>query len=150
VIQNATSGGNRDRTFGTEPFEVSISRHDGLLVATVTGAVDMLTAPLLTAAILGALVEPPVGLVVDLSGVEFLGSAGMTALVAAHEQCPPPARFGVVATGRYTARPLQLVGLDAVMSVYPSLHEALAAMKGGTHDLAEFAAANGHETITRR
>jgi anti-sigma B factor antagonist len=132
VIQDAHNRGSRNSTFGAEPFGVSARNHGGFIVLTVTGMVDMLTAPLLTEAITAALAEPPDGLVVDLSKVEFLGSAGMTVLVAADKQCTPPARFGVVATGRYTARPLHLVGLDEVISVYPTLHEALVDMNGAT------------------
>ena len=134
-MQDAPDSGERDRKI-PEPFDVSVSRLGGLAVVAVSGMVDIRTAPLLTEKIMETLAEPPVVLVVDLSKVEFLGSAGMTILVAAHKQCTPPARFGVVASGRYTARPLHLVGLDALFSVYPTLNDALIDLNDGTHNFA--------------
>jgi len=49
---------------------------------TVAGEIDVATAPQLTAAI-ASVTEGPV--VVDLSGVEFIDSSGIGALVAAHQ-----------------------------------------------------------------
>ena len=135
AMQEAPDSGERDRNL-SEPFKVSVSRSDGLAVVAVSGMVDIQTAPLLTEKIIETLAEPPAVLVMDLSKVDFLGSAGMTILVAAHKQCIPPARFGVVATGRYTARPLHLVGLDALFSVYPSLSDALIDLNDGTDNFA--------------
>lgn len=138
-MQEAPDDSERDSNIAAQ-FEVSVSRLGGLAVIAVSGMVDMLTAPLLAEKIAEALAEPPVVLVVDLSKVDFLGSAGMTILVAAHTHCTPPARFGVVATGPNTARPLHLVGLDSAFSVYPSLNDALIDMNDGTHNFA------GHAT----
>lgn len=104
------------------------SSNAGLITLTVTGTVDMLTAPLLTEAVLQVLTEHPAGLILDLTKVDFLGSAGMTVLVASHQLITPTARFGIVATGPHTARPLQLVGLDQVLSIYSTLDHAVAAL----------------------
>jgi anti-anti-sigma factor len=64
-------------------------------------------------------------LVVDLSGVDFLGSAGLTALVAAYEEAGSRTVLRVVATSSATARPLQLTGLDQEIPVCAGREEAL-------------------------
>jgi anti-sigma B factor antagonist len=50
----------------------------------------------------------------------------MSVLVAAHEQVTPSARFGVVADGPATSRPIKLVGIADIVSLYPTLGDALA------------------------
>lgn len=115
---------------GTDFFEVTQTTHGQVIVLSVSGDIDMLTAPKLTESVLLALTARPAGVVVDLSKVDFLASAGMTVLVAAHQEITPNARFGVVAFGPYTARPLHLVGLDGEISVYSTLDEALTDLSG--------------------
>jgi len=95
-----------------------------LVVLSVCDVVDMLSAPRLTEAIRHALAKSPAGLIVDLSEVDFLASVGMTALVAAQEQAGPSARFGVVADGPATSRPIKLIGLDAILALYPTVDDA--------------------------
>jgi anti-sigma B factor antagonist len=95
-------------------------------VVSASGTVDMLTAPQLEEAISASLRKNPGALVVDLTGVEFLASAGMSVLIVAHQQAAPGAAFGVVADGPVTGRPLRLVGIADIVDVYPTLDEALA------------------------
>jgi anti-sigma B factor antagonist len=87
------------------------------------GAVDMVTAPRLTEAIGVAAGKSPAGVIVDLSKVDFLASAGMGVIVAAHAQVAPNARFGVVADGPATSRPMTSIGLE--ITLYPTLADAL-------------------------
>jgi anti-sigma B factor antagonist len=96
---------------------------DQIVVVAAVGAVDMLTAPRLTEAIGVAAAKSPAGVIVDLSKVEFLASAGMSVLIAAHAKLSPNARFGVVADGPATGRPLRLVGLE--ITLYRTLDDAL-------------------------
>lgn len=98
-------------------------------VVAVTGTVDMLTAPKLEEAINSAAKNSPAAVIVDLSRVDFLASAGMGVLVAAQEQLGDAARFAVVADGPATSRPLKLVGIADVVALYATLDEALAALK---------------------
>lgn len=102
---------------------------DSVVVVSVSGVVDMLTAPQLEAAIDAALVQKPAALVVDFTDVEFLASAGMGVLVAAHDQAAPEIRFSVVADGPATSRPLKLVGIADIVALYATLDEALAGMR---------------------
>ena len=100
---------------------------DGIAVVAVSGVVDMLTSPQLEAAIDAALERKPAGIVIDFTDVEFLASAGMGVLVAAHDKAGSDVAFSVVADGPATSRPLKLVGIAEIVSLYPNLDEALAA-----------------------
>jgi anti-sigma B factor antagonist len=102
---------------------------EGISVVGVTGVVDMLTAPDLEKAISEAAKSSPAAVVVDMTEVEFLASAGMGVLIAAQDELAPPIRFAVVADGPATSRPLKLVGVTDVVDVYPTLDEALAALR---------------------
>ena len=64
-----------------DDFNAHESLVDGLVVVSVSGSVDMLTAPGLSESLDSALAKKPNGLIVDLSKVEFLGSAGISVLM---------------------------------------------------------------------
>ena len=107
-------------------FEVQESWSDGLVVLSVSGAVDILNAPRLTDAICNALTRAPAGLIVDLTEVNFLASVGMSILVAARDAADAMSvRFGVAAKGAATSRPIRLLGIDAILVLYPTLGDAL-------------------------
>ena len=95
------------------------------MVLVVSGEIDMLSAPQLADAIHTALAARPPALIVDLTKVDFLASAGLTVLVTAHADATPPTRFAVVANSPATSRPIKLMGLDSVLSVYDTLDSAL-------------------------
>ncbi|MBJ7382979.1 MAG: STAS domain-containing protein [Mycolicibacterium sp.] len=102
-------------------------------VVGVSGELDMLTAPELAGAIEAAARKNPAALVVDLSAVDFLASAGMSTLITAHEDIAPRARFALVADGPATSRPLRLVGIDQIFAVYRTLDDALAGVGSERH-----------------
>src|SRR5262245_48339714 len=104
-------------------------RVDDISVVGVTGVVDMLTAPDLAKAIAEAAKSSPTAVVVDMTAVEFLASAGMGVLIAAQDELAPAVRFAVVAEGPATSRPLKLVGVTDVVDLYPTLEEALTALR---------------------
>jgi anti-sigma B factor antagonist len=107
-------------------FEVRESRIDGIVVLSVCDAVDMLSAPQLTEAIRDALGKAPAGLIVDLTEVDFLASIGMSVLVAAQQEADAMSvRFGIVAEGAATSRPIKVLGVDGILALYPTLDDAL-------------------------
>lgn len=106
-------------------FEVGQHQLDQAVVLSVSGEIDMVSAPQLGEAIHTALAAGPSALIVDLSKVDFLASAGMTVLVTAQAEVAPPTRFAVVANGPATSRPIKLTGLDSVVSLYSTLDSAL-------------------------
>ncbi len=94
-------------------------------VVSAAGAIDMLTAPQFAEQIGATLRERPKAVVVDLTEVDFLASAGMQVLVAAHGDAGSQTRLVVVADGPATSRPLRITGITDFIDLYPSLDEAL-------------------------
>ena len=95
-------------------FEVSLDDglEEGQIVAHVCGELDAAGNPLLQQTLLRALRRSERLLTIDLSGVTYFGSAGVTALVWL---CQHPEAAGkhvkVVATSRIVTGPLELTGL---------------------------------------
>jgi len=111
-------------------FDIRESWQDWLVVLSVDGEVDMVTAPQLGRAICEALERSATALVIDLTDVTFLASVGMSVPVAAQEAADAMAvRFAVVADGVVTRRPIRLLGLDAVLALHPALDDALRAVR---------------------
>jgi anti-sigma B factor antagonist len=116
-------------------FEVQESWSDRLVVLSVSDEVDILSAPQLAEEICGALDKAPAGLVVDLTEVNFLASVGMSVLVAAQEAAEAMSvPFGIVAEGAATSRPIRLLGIDAILTLYPTLGDALRDFRCGNDE----------------
>lgn len=120
--------GSQSNVPGGGTLKVAVSQRDDVVVLSVVGTVDMLTAAQVTDAVTGALADKPGSIVIDLLQTDFLASAGMTALIAAHEHVTTVGKLAVVADGPSTARPLQLMGLDKVLAIYPTVDAAVAAI----------------------
>jgi anti-anti-sigma factor len=64
--------------------------------------------------------------VVDLTAVTFLATAGMSVLMEAHRKSEELAiPFRVVAQGPVTITPMQLLGIDDLLAIYPTVSTAL-------------------------
>lgn len=106
--------------------------HADLLILTVEGDVDGLTAPRLSAAMAAAFrVLAGRTLVLDLTHVRFLGSSGLrtlrdSGLEAASHEGYRPLRV-VVDHTRPVIRPIEIVGLDQILALYHSVEDAIAA-----------------------
>ena len=97
-----------------------------ITVVTVAGEIDMATAPDLIGVLRDAANDAEHGLIVDLTPLTFLASAGMSALVYARGLARAGGiGFAVVAAGPATTRPLQLMELTEMLGVQPSLDHAL-------------------------
>ena len=103
---------------------VTEENSDIATVLTVAGDVDMMTAPQLQVRVDAVLSPRPSALVIDLSHVAFLGSAGIGVLVQVHNN-DRDMSFAVVARGPATSRPLHLLGLDKLFPIYPSVADAI-------------------------
>jgi anti-sigma B factor antagonist len=90
----------------------TVSSADSVVRVTAVGEVDSSSAPLLRAELETALDGQLRELVVDLDGVTFLDSAGLSVLAAAHRGAlARDVRLRVLASGRAVIRPLQITGL---------------------------------------
>ena len=112
-----------------EAIATALAYQNGVAVLKVDGDIDLATVPALEAAIEEALIPRPTGLIIDLTAVGFLASAGLQALVATHNNVSETAQFAVVANSAATSRPIQLTGLDQVFDLFPTLDDALAAVQ---------------------
>ena len=108
-----------------DDFNAYESSVDGLAVVSVSGSVDMLTAPGLAESLDSALAKKPNGLIVDLSKVEFLGSAGISVLMKTRDTLGDATPFCVVADGPATHRPLTLLGINEIMCLCRTLNDAV-------------------------
>ena len=111
---------------GTEaPFDdvitLSTSNEDGVVTVTVVGEVDTFTAPVLRSTLDSQLEQQPRELVIDLSGVQFLGSAGLAVLVETQKSSrAKEVGLRLIATTRAVTRPLEVTGLIDLFTIADS------------------------------
>lgn len=115
---------------GPDPgeFDIRVSRAGGAAtVLTVLGEVDVAAAMRLSSAITSHTAARPAILVLDLSEVELLSSAGIAVLLGSTKRSTAVTRFRIVASSRVVLDPIDVLGLMSILPIYPSLDEALAA-----------------------
>ncbi|MFI0242984.1 STAS domain-containing protein [Streptomyces sp. NPDC016845] len=108
-----------------------VTSHDEgeVAVAAVRGAIDYDTRPPLQEALARACTRArtPAKVVVDLSAVPFLDSGGVnTLLIAYREATGTGGWLRLAGASAAVLRVLDLVGLDSVIDVYPTVQAALA------------------------
>jgi anti-sigma B factor antagonist len=96
------------------------------VVVAVVGDVDMNTVPELEERVV-AVTRPDLPFVLDLTGVTFLDSSGLSALVRCHERGLDGGGFRLVVATRAVSRPLALTALDGLLEIHPTLDAALGA-----------------------
>ncbi|WP_308010817.1 STAS domain-containing protein [Streptomyces sp. AC495_CC817] len=99
---------------------------DGIRIVTLRGEIDHDVTDELTDALLPYGSATPPRTVVDLSGVTFMDSSGINALITAH-QGMSDAQGWLRMAGAQTSvlRVLQLVGLNQVIDCHPTVEQAL-------------------------
>ena len=101
------------------------------LVVAVGGEVDLGSAPVLRHVLDAARRRAPRRIVVDLSFVRFLDTAGLAVLIDAHRRAGPGIDVRLVATTRATWRPLRLTRVYERLDVHSSRAAAIAARRPG-------------------
>ena len=89
-------------------MDIVIDRHDAIARVRVTGDIDSETAPRLESALSTALLDGASDLVLDLSEVSFLSSAGLGVLIGVHRDAQ---RLRVEPGNRIVDRVIELTGL---------------------------------------
>ncbi len=111
-----------------EMLVIDRTRVGDVVVLTCRGDVDSATAERLRLAVLDGLRDPAAGpVVVDMTEVTFLSSTGLGALVDAHRaaaRLDEPLRI-VVDHARPVLRPIQLAGLDELLTLYHFVDNAV-------------------------
>jgi len=111
-----------------ELARVSTSVHNDTVVVAARGDVDAARVPRVLAALVAALTDSPSKRVVlDLSRVTFLGSHGLAMLVDISARAAARGVvFRLVVGDRHTViRALEVTGIAAGFTLYPSLSEAV-------------------------
>lgn len=91
---------------------------DGSVTVTVVGEVDTFTAPVLRASLDTQLEQQPTDLVIDLCGVQFLGSAGLAVLVETQKAARSrDVGLTLIASTRAVTRPLEVTGLIDLFTI---------------------------------
>ncbi|MFI8837046.1 STAS domain-containing protein [Streptomyces afghaniensis] len=99
---------------------------DGIRVVTLRGEIDHAATEELAEALLSYGSVTPPRTVVDLSGVTFMDSSGINALIAAHQGMSEAQGWLRIAGAQAPAlRVLELVGLDQVIGCHPTVEQAL-------------------------
>ena len=103
-------------------FRIS-RRDDGeRTVVAVEGEVDLATAPRLKEFLLDLVAEGVTEVVLDLSGVDFLDSTGLGAVVAAFKRVRAhDGHMAVVVTSARVRRAFEITNLDRVLSLTTSV-----------------------------
>jgi anti-sigma B factor antagonist len=111
-------------------MELVVSRQavDGVPVLAVTGEVDVYSAPALSENLTQLLDEGSNTIVVDLTGVAFLDSTGLGALISARTATDKNGgSLPVVCNQERILKLFTITGLDGVFSIFPTVEDAVAA-----------------------
>ncbi|MFR9805255.1 STAS domain-containing protein [Pseudonocardia sp. RS010] len=113
-------------TDGESGLSVDVERLEGVTVVAIAGEVDLVTAAGFDETLQAELAAGPGVLVLDLTGVEFFTSVGLTAVALAQRWADERGvALRVVADSRRVLRPLQITGMDTTLALYPSRAAAL-------------------------
>lgn len=109
-------------------INITTSHEGETVVFKLTGSLDLATSPSVRAALLEETGEGQKhDVIVDLTGLEFLDSTGLGALIGAQRRAlENDAEVRLVVSDGPIARLLNITGLVRVFGVYPSLEAALA------------------------
>ncbi|OXM71415.1 MULTISPECIES: STAS domain-containing protein [Amycolatopsis] len=111
-----------------EAFSVRHRVTGDAVVVTVSGGVDLCSAPAMISEMDQArrAATPPQPVIVDLSRVDFLGSAGLSLLVEAEQRCAEAGTpLRLVASSRVVLRALEAADLRQVFTVSETVECAL-------------------------
>lgn len=97
-------------------------------VITVSGEIDVYTAPKLREKLINLVEEGSYQLIADMEGVEFLDSTGLGVLVGGLKRVRAhDGWIDLVCTQSRILRIFKITGLNKVFSIYSSVAEAIAA-----------------------
>ncbi|HWD52036.1 MAG TPA: STAS domain-containing protein [Acidimicrobiales bacterium] len=107
-------------------FEIAETRLDGVSVLTVTGEIDMATAPDLRERLVALEADRISAIVVDLTGVSFIDSTALGVLVGAYRrQEEAGGTLKLVVTEPRVRKVLEITDLTSVFPVFTSVDEAV-------------------------
>lgn len=113
---------DEDATVATVELKISSRSQDEVAVVTVSGEVDLYTAPQLRDELVGALEGGARRLVIDMSRVEFCDSTGISVLLSAMKRArDEEGDLELVAPKPAVTKVLEVTGLDEVFTIHQDL-----------------------------
>jgi anti-sigma B factor antagonist len=116
---------------GEAGLDIAMGRRGTTAVLTLAGELDMHTVPRLRMRLAAALAQGDASVLVDLTGITFMDSTGLAALVSGMRRARRSGGSLVLITpGGPVLRMLRITNLDSMFDVHPTLDAALGS--GGT------------------
>ena len=107
-------------------MKTEVQQENNTTIVNVTGSVDALTAAELSKALTTQIAEGQANLVVDLTGVEFISSAGLrTLLGAVKETRSNGGDLRIISTNPGVDKVLKMSGFNNIAKVFSSQAEAV-------------------------
>ena len=101
---------------------LDVTEKDGFTVLSVSGEIDVYTAPQLRERLIELVGEGKTNLVVDLSGVDFLDSTGLGVLVGGLKRVrSQDGDLSLICTQSRILKVLEITGLTNVFKIYDSV-----------------------------
>jgi anti-sigma B factor antagonist len=118
------------------PFDVrSEELEDGIRAFTVSGELDLNTAPELERPLERAIAEDGPSVIIDLSACEFIDSTGIAVIVRAwqkldHRDGNSSGRLVLCTSNDQVQRLLAITGVESSISIHPDRDAALSDLRG--------------------
>lgn len=107
-------------------MKIEVQQETNSTIINVTGSVDALTASELSRVLTNEISEGHANLVVDLTGVEFMSSAGLRALLGAVKEARSSGGdLRIISTNPGINKVLKMSGFNNIAKVFPSQAEAV-------------------------
>jgi anti-anti-sigma factor len=109
-------------------FQIEVRRDDGATVLTVSGELDLASSPALREELDRADASGAELVILDLRGLVFMDSTGLSVVVKAHQRAADAGRrFAVVKGGKQVRRLLTLTGIGERLNLIEQPEELLGA-----------------------
>jgi anti-sigma B factor antagonist len=105
---------------------ISDRQSDGFHVIELDGDIDLNSARELRAHFVERITDPATRVVVDLTGVDFIDSSGLGALVGGWQIVRGHGSFRIAGANRTVRRVLEITGMDDVFPLFPAVADATA------------------------
>ena len=106
-------------------FGVTVASHKGWEVLTVSGEIDMATAPRFRQRLLALISDGAQNVVIDLSGVDYIDSTGLGVLMGGAKRVRSAGGdIRLVTAGSHLAKLIELTRLDRVLDMFESVAAA--------------------------
>jgi anti-sigma B factor antagonist len=104
-----------------------VESQNGHVLIRAAGELDLSSAPSLATAAENAFADGYQILLLDLSGITFMDSTGISSVLTAHRAAQARgAVVAVIAPSDIAMRVLQLIGVEHLLHIYDTIEEALA------------------------